>query len=61
MLPAIPAVAWVVGAGTLGTGGAVALYVVADTPREVLRKNAIPLALIAAGTFIALKWIDKKG
>lgn len=57
----IPWYAWVI----IGGGASAAAYKGVDNvtgkPFEIVKENAIPLALLGAGTFLALRAMQKRG
>ena len=43
----------------LAVGGAAGLYKTLRSPGDALKENAVPLALVAAGTFLAFRAMQK--
>ena len=57
----IPWYAWVAGIGGATVVAGIGTYELTSKAAEAIKKNAIPLSLIAAGTFLTLRMMQKAG
>lgn len=59
-MPVIPALAWILGIGGVGIGTGAGIYKASDNTSSAIKDNVIPLAIIAASTFLALNYMKKR-